>query len=213
MSAVVAPAAGEAKPAHPTRRRVLTAALFIVWLAGAVIYSGTTMVTHLVTLPQPQVDDARLLQSLVTMREDDERGRWMAVHLFYAECRCSRRILDHIVETERRPDFVEKIVLVGDMPEIVAKARARGIAVEVIDAKTLERRFHVDAVPLMAVVTPDDRIAYLGGYTERKQGPDIQDLAIMDRLVAGAAAPGALPLFGCVTSQELREILDPFSLL
>jgi hypothetical protein len=67
-------------------------------------------------------------------------------------------------------------------------------------------RYGIEAAPALLVIDPGGRTRYAGGYTERKQGPDIEDLRLM------AAAQGdedlaGLPLFGCAVSDRLRRAL------
>ena len=75
----------------------------------------------------------------------------------------------------------------------------------------LGAQFGIDAVPLLVVLGPDDTTRYFGGYTERKQGPEPRDLAIIANARAGYDDEG-LPLFGCAASRGLREIMNPLGL-
>ncbi|MCB9731856.1 MAG: hypothetical protein H6745_04395 [Deltaproteobacteria bacterium] len=206
-------ASGPARRPASRRRRVLMGFVFACWSLAAVVLGGTLMAKHLVTLPAPKTDDGALLAAVDGLRAPGERGRWMAVHFLYSECNCSKRVIDHMVEVPRRPDVIDKVILVGDGSRLAPRLRAHGIAVEAIAPADMTARFHVDAAPLLVVAAPDGHIAYLGGYTRRKQGPDIQDLAIFGELVGGAPAPEALPLYGCATAKSLQDMLDPFGIL
>lgn len=67
-------------------------------------------------------------------------------------------------------------------------------------------RYGIEAAPLLVVLSPGGQIRYAGGYTERKQGPNIDDLRILD----DARRPGvlaSLPVFGCAVSDRLRRQL------
>jgi hypothetical protein len=75
----------------------------------------------------------------------------------------------------------------------------------------LAARFHVQAAPLLAVLSDAGQIRYLGGYTDRKQGPLIRDREIMDGVRDRKQTP-ELPLFGCAVSQSLRKIIDPLGI-
>jgi thioredoxin-related protein len=144
-------------------------------------------------------------------RTQAERGRWLLLHLLYARCRCSERILAHLTARKALPDAAERIVMVGADQALAQRARAAGYGVEQLSAEQLQQRYAFSAVPALAIVEPDGRIDYLGGYTERKQGPNVEDVLFYRRARAGARL-AALPLFGCAVSQALRRQLDPLSL-
>jgi hypothetical protein len=55
-----------------------------------------------------------LVTALSSLRERSDTRRWSAVHVLYAECRCSRRILEHLARSERPAQAQEKLLLVGD---------------------------------------------------------------------------------------------------
>jgi len=55
------------------------------------------------------------------------------------------------------------------------------------------------------------RAPLLGGYTERKQGFDIQDVSIVERL-RNEKSVAELPLFGCAVSRSLQALLDPLGI-
>jgi hypothetical protein len=61
------------------------------------------------------------------------------------------------------------------------------------------------------VLDADDRVRHLGGYTQRKRGPEIRDVEILAALSAGSR-PDELPLYGCATGVELANQLDPMGL-
>jgi hypothetical protein len=54
-------------------------------------------------------------------------------------------------------------------------------------------------------------VVYSGGYTSRKQGPEIEDVAIV-AAVRAQKVPKTLPVFGCATARELASALDPLGL-
>ena len=72
-------------------------------------------------------------------------------------------------------------------------------------------RLHVQAVPFLVVFDADDRVRYAGGYTSARERPDLQDDRLIAEVQAGGS-PAALPVFGCATTSELQQKLDPFGL-
>lgn len=194
----------------PAKAKVAAAA-FWLWAVVLLAAVSSLMVGHWYTLPRPDRADESVTRAMASLRLPGEESRWLAVHLLYTECRCSRAILDHLTSTRRPSGVVEKVVLVGDDPSVEGRLRDAGFAVVAIGKAELERRFHVVSAPLLAVVAPDDTLRYLGGYTERKQGPDIRDRALIEEARSRGDA-AALPLFGCPVSDELRSLLDPLGL-
>lgn len=166
-----------------------------------VVLGAGLLARHLVALPSPVA--ARLAPAIESLRSPSERGRWLAVHVLYSECRCSKRVVDHIVATPRPPDWSEMVLWVGKVEpsaELTARFDVRRITPADLAA------YGVEGAPSLVVVSPDGRVLYAGGYTERKQGPAIEDLRIMASAKKGGT-PGALPVFGCAVSDRLKSEL------
>lgn len=156
---------------------------------------------HVVALPAP-VANERLSRAMAELRREGRPG-WLAVHVMYAECRCSQRIVSHLLSTSRPAGWQEVVLWVGEAaPDPALAAR---FDVRRLDPAQLGR-LGVESAPLLVVLDPRDQAAYVGGYTERKQGPDIRDL----RLMAAAERAGnlsSLPVFGCAVSERLKRAL------
>jgi hypothetical protein len=192
-----------------------TASRAAFWIWAVMLFALATSLTaaHLYALPKPADDDTVLASSLNGLRAESERS-WLAVHVLYAQCRCSRRILDHLALDARPQGVSEKVLLVGTNAELSSDLRRmsdRGFEIINTTSSELRERFHVQAVPLLLVLGPDGVIRYSGGYTERKQGLDIRDRQIIEGLVENRPAP-ELPVFGCAVSKQLQRLLDPLAL-
>jgi hypothetical protein len=191
-----------------------TKAAFWIW-SILVFVAGTSLTAaHMYALPKPADGDPALVRAMSSLRASADRGAWMAVHALYARCRCSRRILQHLVFSHRPEGVREKILLVGSLPElepILDRISARGFEIVETDPTELRDRFHVEGVPLLLVFAPDGTLRHTGGYTERKQGPNPRDAEILEGLMAERAVP-ELPVFGCAVSDELRALLDPLGI-
>lgn len=176
------------------------------WFVALGITAASLLARHLLPLPPPE-DTA----TLASLRTGEGTGRWMAVHVLYTECPCSRRIAEHLMASARPLDVEEHVVLVGARAGLANGLRTRGFDVVEVEPEELARRFGIEAVPLLVVLGPDDTTKYSGGYTERKQGPDPRDLEIIARARTGDGEPG-LPIFGCAVGRALREALNPLDL-
>lgn len=62
----------------------------------------------------------------------------------------------------------------------------------------------ISAAPLLIVLDPQDRVRYEGGYSDRKQGPQIGDLEILASAYRGQAV-AAHPLFGPAISEQPKR--------
>ncbi len=180
------------------------------WAAASLVVMATLMVGHWYTLPRPATSNETLHAAMAELRPEGFDG-FLVVHFLYVDCRCSQRIFDHLLEHERPRDVREAVVLVDDDPEFREAATKRGFDVIVVTAEELATRFGVTGAPLFAVANERDTVRYLGGYTDRKQGLDVRDVAIVTDL-QNQRATAELPLFGCATSVELQELLDPLGL-
>lgn len=192
-------------PRLPRRSRLAKLALSF-WFAAMVGLSALLLARHLLALPRPSLDDAAL-GSLAALRDPGD-SRTLAVHVLYAECRCSGRLVAHLLRDPRPKDVAEVVLFVGGDRPTIERLRSHGFRVEQVDAETLGERWHVKAVPLLVVVSPSGAVQYAGGYTTRKQGPDPRDVEIIQRARLEQAV-AALPVFGCAVAEDLRRGLDP----
>jgi hypothetical protein len=184
------------------RSKILLGLWFVAMLAIGV----DLLVRHAVALPRPAAD-ARLAASLAPLRSP-EHGGWMAVHVLYQRCRCSVKIAEHLLATERPADLDEHVLLVGEGGALGARLAASGFAVHALGEEELASKYGVESVPLLVLVAPDGSVRYAGGYTSRKQGLEARDLAIIADAKAGRDT-AAIPIFGCAVSERLRAALDP----
>jgi hypothetical protein len=183
-------------------------AFFGLWIAGGLVLGTLLLLRHRAALPSPAAGDSALSNSLAGLRTPAEQGRWMAVHVLYTSCRCSQRIISHLLEGERPAGVVEKVLLVGETGRLGARLGARGFAVTPIEPTELAARFHIEGAPLLLVVGPDGSVRYSGGYTGRKQGADVRDRAIIAAAMAGQPVDD-LAVFGCAVSERLKQIITP----
>jgi hypothetical protein len=197
-----------AAPRWLRRAGTLFLALWAAALFGVV---GLLMLGHHYDLPRPASTDAVTVAALNALRAPDELNRVLAVHVLYSECRCSKRVLAHLLEGARPADVAEKILLVGNGEIDVGRVQRAGFDLERISRSELERRFHIVGVPLLAIAARDGTVEYLGGYTDQKQGPVIRDRELIANTSAGRSQP-ALPLLGCALARGLRRRVDPLGL-
>ncbi len=182
-----------------------------LWIAVVVVVGGLLLAPHLVALPAPAATDVGLRAALKSELPTD---RWSVAHIMYRSCACSRRTIAHLVTRLRPANLDETVIMVDDHGVAGPEDRAllaAGFRVTVITPTTLRERFHVEAVPLLAVVRPDGELAYVGGYNRRKQSRAYEDLAIIEDLRTQTAR-ASLPIFGCATTERLASALDPLGL-
>jgi hypothetical protein len=201
----------------PPRRRLrdrLAAVAFALWVPAIVIPGVYLMAGHVLALPTPDRGDARLLAVLAADSPADQ-GHWRALHFLDESCGCSQRILASLLARRPLSGLQERIVFVSRTLEGTASARAAaraaGFGFEEVASEELEPRFGVEAVPMLVAVAPGNEARYTGGYTDRKQGPAIQDRSVLLRVMNGERL-AALPVFGCAVSKRLAAELDPLRL-
>jgi hypothetical protein len=195
-------------------RRLVATTAFWVWVVVLFVIATSLGAAHLHALPKPTRSDAALPHAVNELRSDREQNAWLAVHVLYAQCRCSQGILRHLASGSRPASVVEKVLLVGETPGIASELRAlsaRNFRIVTVSADELRDRYHVEAAPLLLVLGPDGAVRYSGGYTDRKQGPVIRDRAILAELMSQKETR-ELPVFGCAVSRELQRLLDPLAL-
>src|SRR5262245_4624506 len=85
----------------------------VAWFLGMVAVCGILLGKHLVALPKPTRDDQAVATAMASLRAPGEERQMLAVHVLYAECKCSGRIADHLATSPRPRGVTERIVLVG----------------------------------------------------------------------------------------------------
>lgn len=181
-----------------------------IWGVVVLVAGSFLMTDHWVTLPIPSGEDPKLAQAIDDSRHFHEQGQWLAVHFLYSKCTCSQRIVDHLFAEDRLIGIKEKLIIVdGERPEWVRLAKARGFSYEVISPEDLRTHYNIQAAPLMVVADPLGKVHYAGGYTARKQGPDIRDAEIITRVMTNHPVK-PIPLFGCAIAKGLQKLVDPF---
>lgn len=192
-------------------RRPALLALFAVWVPALFLVVANLAAAHWYSLPEPDRHGSALRGALSALRKELRADGWSATHVLYGFCPCSRRVVEHLVARGADRALTESVLLVGDKPSLRAMLGARGFAVQVIDPPQLKSRWGIEAAPLLIVASPQGAIRYLGGYSDRKQGPVIRDGEIIARVMRGGPE-SALPLFGCAVSRTLQAALDPLGL-
>ena len=206
----------EAAPASETdsaemRRRRAARIAVALWGLLAFAVTGSLASAHEYTLPHPERDDHRLNAALAAQRSAADSDRFTVTHVMYAACSCSQSIIDHLEKRGARKDVAELVVLVGRDAELSARITRAGYRLDNIEPPTLQRKYGLEAAPLLIIADARGQIAYMGGYTKQKQGLDIRDSALIDELLAGKHTI-ELPLLGCAVSRALQRLLDPFGL-
>jgi hypothetical protein len=166
------------------------------------------MAGHTYTLPHPAATDPVLAGAMHRLVKS---AGWTVVHVLYGRCRCSRLIIDAIASGPRPPNVTEMVVAVDPGADWATRLGQRGIPIVPTDQAGLKRDYGVVAAPLLVVLDPSGQVVYSGGYTSRKQGPEIEDVAIVAALRA-QTVPKTLPVFGCATASDLAKALDPLGL-
>jgi hypothetical protein len=182
-------------------RRRLGGATLAAWFTVMVIIGAGLLTKHVVAMPRPQA--ALLGPAMKSLRARAQNDHFLVVHVLYSDCRCSQRVADHLVTTQRPKDWSEIVLWVGDEAPPPGLAQhfdlRRTTAVELAS-------YGIEAAPSMIVADPDGIIRYSGGYTDRKQGPVIEDLRIL-KAVRNHEDVSSLPLFGCAVSARLKSDL------
>jgi hypothetical protein len=192
-------------------RTVFVRASFSAWVVTVTVPGAYLMAGHLLTLPAPEETDPRVAVAIDATRTPAERGAWLVVHVMYADCGCSQRLLTQLIARHALPDVRERVVLVGHDEAMAARLRDAGFAFEEVTASELAERYRAESAPMLMVASPAGALVYAGGYADRKRGPDTKDVDVVRRLQRGERVQ-RLPLYGCAVSKKLQGELDPLGL-
>jgi len=193
----------------PRAARGVGRGVLAVWALVCTLGGATLMAGHWVILPEPATDDARLRAGLASLAPDGER--WMALHVLYEGCSCSGRVVDHLRALGPLDGVRDHVLLIGDGSIFGRELERDGVPVTYLSPEDLEARFGIVAAPLFVAADPRGEPAFVGGYTERKQGLEIRDREILAALMRGDTTED-VPLYGCGVSEELQRTLDPMGI-
>jgi hypothetical protein len=190
-----------------------------IWALGMLTVSASLMASHWITLPHPELGiNLKGFSSQPLFRLDDTttkdaeiKAGPLAFHFLYGDCPCSRRILKHVLARSPVAGSSERIVFVGNDPEMEEEAIQCGYEVDVVTPIELQTKYGIESVPLLVVTESTGEILYSGGYTSRKQSLDIHDKEIIEGIARGESMDD-FPLYGCAVSEELKSIIDPLGL-
>lgn len=197
----------------PSHWRAVLRIVFVVWVLVCVVGGAYLLSAHLLTLPTPELTDLGPQRSAVAQRRTSQQRQWLAVHILDQECKCSLRVLDHLLDKPRPRGVVERIVLIASevSRDRISEIQAHGFDLDIVTPDQLADRYRVQAAPLLVVIDPADAVRYVGGYTPRKQADDVRDVAVLEALRRGESVE-PLPTFGCVVGRSLRAKIDPFGI-
>lgn len=140
-------------------------------------------------------------------------GKRTVLHLIGADCQCSIKVVDHLAKRAPIKKINEKIIIVGNGPELVKKLSAAGFVVEQMAADLAYDRYSLKSLPQM-MIYDSKKVIYSGGYSN-KRGPaneeDYDDLKIINQFFQGISSESR-PIFGCANGKEFRNQIDPFKL-
>lgn len=198
--------------------------LIVTWAAALIVITAGLMASHWVSLPRPAIGQTLNIQPSDPPLDVSTRSRFpiRTLHVLYVDCPCSQRVLKHLLERTAVSQAHEQFVLVvnsqeardaepGTVVRWREQAVRQGFETELLTADELMQRYGVEASPLLLILDRHETVIYSGGYTQRKQGPAFQDVAIIDAALAGTPTD-SLPLFGCAVSKRLQRIVDPLNL-
>jgi hypothetical protein len=184
------------------------------WGAACVVVGAYLLGSHLLTLPTPEVADPVLHRAISAQRHDAQRDRWLVLHVVLEDCKCSQRVLEHLLATDRPAGIAERVVFVtehGAQAAPGAAIAAHGLELDVVTPDQLVDGYHIEVAPLLVVVDPHDTVRYAAGYTPRKQADDVRDLAVITAVLRGEAVE-PLPAFGCAVGRAMSSKLDPLGI-
>lgn len=184
------------------RRRAGVAAL-AVWFAATTAVSASLLVRH--TLPFVAPSDGDSLHALWAANAPPTAAQRLAVHALSSTCLCSRRIAAHLAARAPLQGWREVVLWTGNAPPPDALRRA-GYDVRAVTREALTA-WGVRAVPVLVAFDAVGATTYVGGYTDRKQGPDPRDVDVLTAAARGRH-PTPLPLYGCSTAAATSSPRD-----
>ena len=86
----------------------------VVWFVAMTLCCAGLLARHVLAMPAP-TKTARLGHHLGALRSPTQPHAWLAVHVLGSECRCSLRVVAHLLEGPRPAGWSEVVLWVGDI--------------------------------------------------------------------------------------------------
>jgi hypothetical protein len=191
-------------PSPPKVRVRIGTTAVAVWFSLMVVLGAGLLARHAVAFAAP-APSPRLVTSLNALRTARTTKSWLAVHVLYGECRCSQRIADHLLATNRLSDWSEIVLWIGSPAPPAALEKQFDVR-RIAPAELAT--YGIESAPMLIAADAEGQIRYAGGYTDRKQGPIIDDLRILREARDAGGLLRSLPIFGCAVSERLKRSLS-----
>jgi hypothetical protein len=199
------------KRAAEALSRLSGKALLALWAGVTLLGISSLSVSHMAAMPGPD-KAVRMVEAAAAMRR--ESTALFFVHVVYEQCSCTDRLLAHLLRRGRWRGVEEAIVFVGEraVDDRSSAAARAGFAFTHVTPAQLERRFGLQAAPVLLAFDASARLVYAGGYFDHPSALTALDERIHAQLATGAL-PQALPVFGCAVSAALRKSVDPLGIV
>ncbi|MFO0941347.1 MAG: hypothetical protein U0930_11320 [Pirellulales bacterium] len=195
---------------RPISKSTLAKAFFSAWATVLLVICSSLMVSHWVALPVPK-NAQMLINNTVSTSATTQDIK--VFHILLKSCPCSRRIVNHLKVRPAIQGVKEYVVLVGSPGEMSEYDWSFPVHFDVSfqSKEEIVRKTGIESAPLLLVTQADAGLVYSGGYTNRKQGLEIQDSEIINAIKRGIR-PNPLPVLGCAISKKLKSAIDPLGL-
>lgn len=138
------------------------------------------------------------------------------IHFLTPKCSCSNVIFDHLLSRGPLKEAKESVVVIDDESKnLQEKLQRRGFRASVFSSSELIEKFSEDikGVPLLVIYDKDQRIHYVGGYSQNSITPLTSiDIPHFLKKVSRKKELISLPVRGCAVSMKYKKILDPLGL-
>lgn len=181
---------------------------FAIGIALASIALSITLVSLLTAAHLPYAGPGREASALASLQPS--AIGWRTFHVLYSGCRCSRQISTHLIERRPVSNRQELVLVVGEDTELIRDLTAGGFAVRSLGEQEAAERYGLNAAPWLVILSPEGKVAYSGGYSDRPVSGSIQEEQIWQRLTRGERVD-PLPAYGCALSTKLRRRLNPLA--
>ncbi len=199
---------------------------FILWFVATAGIIGILMSRHGVPFKIP-AGLAAFSKQAVSGLFEAAGAQFVAVHVLDIRCGCSRAVLESLGQFVKRSEKlgVKHVVVLlnhkGDAAEQVEEATLEPLRKALVSIQSLtlaqaKSVFQIESVPWLVVLSKElggsergiFNINYMGGYSDRSIASvsDVQWPSIIEKIVAHDDVK-ALPSFGCVTSEQIRQQL------
>jgi hypothetical protein len=137
------------------------------------------------------------------------------VHVLGEGCGCSEFVSEYLYERGKKLGLNELVYFIGNEESLKSNLRVKGFDTSFHTFESIrKKKLKTEGVPYFQIYNTENKLVYSGGYDNKMitKYTKFKDLEILKSLQIYKTTDKSLPVYGCATSKNIQELIDPFQL-